>query len=131
MTTLRMQKATLGPAKAPAPGGIAKQSVSVDGVTATRVTFAPGARWSTALAIKAGTASCLAPHVALVLSGVLRVQMDDGATEDFRSNDVMLLPPGHDAWTMGEEPCVFVEFSRGYEEYPGHGSTAARTERFG
>jgi hypothetical protein len=29
----------------------------------------------------------------------------------------MLLPPGHDAWTVGDEPCVFVEFSRGNDYY--------------
>ena len=52
-------------------------------------------------------------HVALVLSGKLRVVMDDGSAEDFSKNNVMLLPPGHDAWTVGDEPCAFVEFSRG------------------
>jgi hypothetical protein len=35
--------------------------------------------------------------------------MDDGSMEDFGRNDVMLLPSGHDAWTVGEEPCVFIE----------------------
>ena len=65
----------------------------------------------------ARTESCLLPHVALVLSGVLRVQMDDGSVEDFGKNDVMLLPPGHDAWTVGDEPAVFVEFSSGYDIY--------------
>jgi len=40
--------------------------------------------------------------VALVLSGTLRVVMDDGSQQDFSKNDVMLLPPGHDAgpWAM-------------------------------
>ena len=68
----------------------------------------------------AGTESCLLPHVALVLSGVLRVRMDDGSEMDFGKNDIMLLPPGHDAWTVGDEPCVFVEFSRGNDYYDGH-----------
>lgn len=131
MATRRMSKATLEPAKMPAAGGIAKQTVTVDGVTATRVTFAPGARWSALLAHEAGTPSCLAPHVALVLSGVLRVRMDDGAVEDFGPNDVMLLPPGHDAWTLGGEPCVFVEFSRGYDDLDREAGAAAPAERFG
>ena len=55
----------------------------------------------------------------LVLSGTLRVVIDDGSQQDFSKNDVMLLPPGHDAWTVGNEPCVFVEFSRGNDYYAG------------
>ena len=52
----------------------------------------------------------------------LRVVMDDGSQQDFSKNDVMLLPPGHDAWSVGNEPCVFVEFSRGNDYYTGeHG----------
>ena len=62
----------------------------------------------------AGTKSCELAHVAVVLPG--RV-MDDGSQQDFSRNDVMLLPPGHDAWTVGNEPCVFVEFSRGNDYY--------------
>jgi hypothetical protein len=43
--------------------------------------------------------------------------MNDGSAEDFPKNDVMLLPPGHDAWAVGDEPCVSVEFSRGNDLY--------------
>lgn len=131
MAPQRMTKARLEPAETPKPGRISKQSVTVEGVTATRVTFAPGARWSTELSARAGTPSCQAPHVALVLAGVLRVRMDDGAEEDFGPNDVMLLPSGHDAWTLGDEPCVFVEFSRGYEDYARAGGATSWAERLG
>ena len=67
---------------------------------------------------------CQLPHVALVLSGKLHVVMDDGSSEDFNKNNVMLVPPGHDAWTVGDEPCVFVEFSRGSDYF---GANALRT----
>ena len=67
----------------------------------TRVTFDVGAKWSNDLKDYAGTDSCKLPHVALVLSGTLRVVMDDGSQQDFSKNDVMLLPPGHDAWSVG------------------------------
>ena len=88
----------------------------------SRVTFDVGAKWSNDLKDYAGTHSCQLPHVALVLSGTLRVVMDDGSQQDFSKNDVMLLPPGHDAWSVGNEPCVFVEFSRGNDYYTGeHG----------
>jgi hypothetical protein len=85
----------------------------------TRATFDVGAKWSNDLKDYAGTNSCQLPHVALVLSGTLRVVMDDGSQQDFSRNDVMLLPPGHDAWSVGNEPCVFVEFSQGNDYYTG------------
>lgn len=113
---MRMIKGTL-PAAVDGQAKIRKQAVTVDGVTVSRITFAAGALWSRDLAGRAGTPTCRLPHVALVLSGALGVRMDDGVEEVFRANDVMLLPPGHDAWTVGDEPCVFVDFSQGYDRY--------------
>jgi uncharacterized cupin superfamily protein len=52
-----------------------------------------------------------------VLSGTLAVQMADGSREEFSAGDVMMLPPGHDAWSVGDEACRFVEFSRGNDYY--------------
>jgi hypothetical protein len=112
-----MQKANLDAANADVHGKIKKESVVLQGVSVTRVTFDVGAKWSNDLKAYAGTESCQLPHVALVLSGTLRVVMDDGSQQDFSKNDVMLLPPGHDAWSVGSEPCVFVEFSRGNDYY--------------
>jgi hypothetical protein len=129
MTSERMQKASLGAAERRSHGRISKESLTVDGVTVTRVTFGVGARWSQDAAAAAGTVSCVAPHVAVVLSGALRVRMDDGAEDEFRRDDVMLLPPGHDAWTVGREPCVFLELSQGYDRYAGAGAPSG--ERFG
>jgi hypothetical protein len=115
-----MQKGSLEAAHPDRHGKITKETVSLDGVSVTRVTFGVGASWSHDLKEYARTESCQWPHVALVLSGTLRVVMDDGSEDDFRKNDVMLLPPGHDAWTIGDEPCVFVEFSRGNDYYGAH-----------
>ena len=115
-----MQKGSLDAAHPDRHGKITKETVSLDGVSVTRVTFGVGASWSHDLKEYARTESCRLPHVALVLSGALHVVMDDGSEDDFRKNDVMLLPPGHDAWTIGDEPCVFVEFSRGNDYYGAH-----------
>ena len=112
-----MQKADLDAVSANVHGLISKQTAELDGVSVTRVRFDVGARWSNDLKDYAGTHSCELPHVALVLSGRLHVVMDDGSEDEFGPNQVMLLPPGHDAWTVGGEPCVFVEFSRGNDYY--------------
>jgi hypothetical protein len=117
MALATMQKANVKDVEEDVHGRIAKQSVVLDDVTVTRVTFGPGARWSEDLKPHAGTESCELPHVAVVLEGRLHVRMDDGSEEEFGPDDVMMLPPGHDAWSVGGERCVFVEFSRGNDYY--------------
>ena len=117
MALLAMQKADIDAVAPDVHGLISKQTAHLEGVDVTRVRFDPGARWSNDLKSYAGTESCQLPHVALVLSGRLHVVMDDGSEEEFGPNEVMMLPPGHDAWTVGDEACVFVEFSRGNDYY--------------
>ncbi len=114
---LAMQKATLAEQVCDVHGLISKKTAELDGVSVTEVTFAPGAKWSNDLRSYAGTELCELPHVAVVLAGTLVVEMTDGTIEDFSAGDVMLLPPGHDAWTSGSEACRFVEFSRGNDYY--------------
>ena len=102
-------------------GKISKKTVELDTVKVTRVRFDVGAKWSADLKEYAGTSSCLLPHVAYVLSGQIKIRMDDGSEELFSPGDVMMLPPGHDAWTVGDEPCDFIEFSQGNDYYgPAH-----------
>ena len=93
-------------------GLIRKEIVALQGVEARRVTFDVGARTAK---------TCLLPHVAYVLSGQLGVRMTDGSEEIYGPEDVMMLPPGHDAWTVGNQPCVFVELSRGSDYYAAEG----------
>ena len=112
-----MQKARLADVQADAHGLISKKSAELDGVAVTEVTFEIGARWSNDLKAYAGTDLCELPHVALVTAGTLRVVLRDGSQQDFSAGDVMLLPPGHDAWAVGDQACTFVEFSKGNDYY--------------
>lgn len=113
----QIQKAHLTDFAAEQHGLISKRTAELDGVAVTEVTFDVGAKWSNDLKDYAGTELCELPHVALVTAGTLRIVMTDGSQEDFSSGDVMLLPPGHDAWTIGDQACTFVEFSRGNDYY--------------
>ena len=117
MSLTTMQKLNLDEGPLDKHGKIVKQTTELHGVSVTRVTFNPGAQWSNDLKEYAGTSSCQLPHVALMLKGTLAVRMDDGSEEHFKRNDVMMLPPGHDAWCVGDEAAVFVEFSRGGDYY--------------
>lgn len=112
-----MQKARFADIESDVHGLISKRTAALDGVSVTAVTFDKGARWSNDLKEYAGTDLCELPHVAVVTSGALGVRMADGSEEVFSAGDVMLLPPGHDAWSVGEEACTFVEFSRGNDYY--------------
>jgi len=76
----------------------------------------PGWRWSESVKPIARTESCQAPHFQYQLSGTLRVIMDDGTEKDLRAGDVSLVPPGHDAWVVGSERVVLVDF-QGMGEY--------------
>ncbi|MFJ5232504.1 cupin domain-containing protein [Kitasatospora sp. NPDC088391] len=81
-----------------------------------RAVFEPGWRWSEHVKPIAGTDSCLASHVGYVISGRLRVEMDDGQAEEFGAGDFMVCPPGHDAWVLGDVPCVMLDW-QGYVDY--------------
>ena len=91
--------------------------VNIDGGPVGRATFEPGWQWSKHIKPIAKTDSCQAAHVGYFISGRMKVVMDDGAEDEFGPGDLMICPPGHDAWTVGEEPAVFVEFSRGNDYY--------------
>ncbi|MEV5506261.1 cupin domain-containing protein [Streptomyces orinoci] len=81
-----------------------------------RGTFEPGWRWSSHVKPIAGTDSCQAAHVAYFVSGRMKVVMDDGEEAEYGPGDLMICPPGHDAWVLGDEPCVIVDW-QGYGDY--------------
>ena len=84
--------------------------IKIGGATVGRAVFEPGWKWSTSVQPLVKTESCEAPHFQYHVSGILRIKMDDGAEFDCRPGDVSLLPSGHDAWEIGNEPAVVVDF---------------------
>jgi len=86
------------------------QLVNVGGAAAWRGTFLPGWRWSEHQRPIAKTDSCQAAHTGYFVSGRLKVVMDDGEEMDYGPGDLGYLPPGHDAWVVGDEPCVYIDW---------------------
>jgi len=84
--------------------------VNIGGATIGRAVFEPGWRWSTSIKPLVNTKSCEAPHFQYHVSGTIKVLMDDGTEKEFKAGDVSLLPSGHDAWVVGNEPVVVVDF---------------------
>jgi len=81
------------------------------GLTLMKGTFEPGWRWSEDVAPIAGTSSCQVRHLGYVLSGRMHVISDDGTDQEIGAGELFDLPAGHDAWVVGDEPCVMVDYS--------------------
>jgi hypothetical protein len=84
--------------------------ITIGGATIGRATLEPGWKWSTSVQPLVKTKSCEAPHFQYHLSGILKIVMDDGTQFECKAGDVSLLPVSHDAWVVGNEPVVIVDF---------------------
>ncbi|HET6831441.1 MAG TPA: cupin domain-containing protein [Solirubrobacterales bacterium] len=84
--------------------------VEVAGQGVGRGTFEPGWTWAANVQPIAGTDSCEVSHFAYVLSGQMRIRMDDGSETVIGANEVVAIPPGHHAEVVGDEPCEMVDF---------------------
>jgi quercetin dioxygenase-like cupin family protein len=90
--------------------------VNLEAGAVGRATFQPGWRWSKHVKPIAQTDSCQAAHMGYVISGRMRVVMDDGQEMEFGPADFSVIPPGHDAWIVGDQPCVMIDW-QGFADY--------------
>ena len=81
-----------------------------------RATFLPGWKWSQHVKPIAKTDSCQAAHTGYFVSGRMKVVMDDGEEMEYGPGDFAIMAPGHDAWIIGDEPCVVIDW-QGYADY--------------
>jgi hypothetical protein len=100
-------------------GGIQVDVVDAANGRLKRVIWPAGARWSTALKPEVGTDLCMHAHVGFLARGRIEGEYHDGCTFAFAAPAALVLEPGHDAWVVGNEDAVFVQFD--YE-----GETAKR-----
>jgi hypothetical protein len=90
-----------------------KTSVNVSHLgdaTVGRFTLQPGWTWSECIKPLVGTDSCQAGHLGYVVSGKIHIAATDGTEADLSAGDAYRLEPGHDAWVVGDEPFVALEF---------------------
>ncbi|MBA4861600.1 cupin domain-containing protein [Streptomyces sp. PSKA54] len=90
--------------------------VSTDSGLVGRGVFEPGWQWSKHIKPIVGTDSCQASHTGYVVSGRMKIVMDDGESIEAGPGDLFVIEPGHDAWVVGDEPCVAVDWT-GFGEY--------------
>ena len=95
--------------------------VNLGGREIGRGTFEPGWRWSEDVKPIAQTESCEFHHLGYVLSGRMRVHMDDGSEGEIGPGDVFAIPAGHDAEVIGDEPCTMIDIGEEDAEYAKRG----------
>jgi class 3 adenylate cyclase len=100
--------------------GVSASLVELGDLTVGRMVNEPGWRWSTHVRPTVGGEWCQARHIGVILSGSLAVEFPDGTSVTFAPGDVFDIPPGHDGYTVGEEPCVQVEWAglRAFAGFP-------------
>ncbi len=113
MAAMRAQREALG-GDAHRVGNTEIAMASVGDATIMRERMAPGWRWSVDLKPIVGTDLCRAMHQMYVVSGHLHLLMEDGSEIEVGPGDAAVIPPGHDAWVVGSEPCEIVDFSPTY-----------------
>jgi ketosteroid isomerase-like protein len=101
---------------------------SAGGLTVGRGVFEPGWRWSVDVRPIAGTDSCRTRHLGYVVSGRMQIRGDDGSELAVGPGDLFDVPAGHDAWVVGEEPCVVLDYSSEATRYARPASAAQPAE---
>jgi uncharacterized cupin superfamily protein len=87
--------------------------LNLGGAQVMRATFQPGWKWSECVKPIVGTDSCEVSHLVYTISGRMAVRMDDGKEIEIGPGDVASIPAGHDAWIVGQEAYVGIDFQGG------------------
>jgi len=91
-------------------GGLSLDIGKAGGCRIKRVIYPPGFRWSTHMKPVVKTDYCMHAHAGFLAQGRVHVEYDDGDTVDLAAPEFVSIEPGHDAWVMGDEPAVLIEF---------------------
>ncbi len=92
------------------------EEVKIGATKAARITFQPGWRWSECVKPVVGTDHCEVHHVGTLVSGHMHVVHNDGSEMDLDGGDAYVIEPGHDAWIVGDETCVVIDW-QGVADY--------------
>jgi class 3 adenylate cyclase len=93
------------------PGGSRVEIFQLEDVVVGRTVWQPGWRWSQVVKTIAGTELCEYHHLGYSISGRFRVAMPDGTEMEIPPNHVYEIPPGHDAWVVGDEPWIAIDWA--------------------
>jgi class 3 adenylate cyclase len=83
----------------------------LDDIVVGRMVMEPGWRWSVDVQPTVGTERCPYHHLGVTVSGRLQVELADGSELEIGPDMVYEIPPGHDAWVIGDDPWVALDFA--------------------
>ena len=110
-------------------GGVTIDAVAAANGQVKRVVYPPGFRWSTHMRPVIGTDLCMHGHVGFLISGRVKGQYGDGCKFDFAAPAVVTVEPGHDAWVVGREAAVLIQFDAARETVQRFGLPAEHRHR--
>lgn len=87
------------------------QVVDLATASVVRGVLQPGWRWSVDIRPSVGGDSCQVGHLSYIISGRFAVRIDDGGELEAGPGDALAVPPGHDAWVVGDQPCELIDFA--------------------
>jgi mannose-6-phosphate isomerase-like protein (cupin superfamily) len=90
-------------------GGVEIDVVTIGDLKVKRATYPVGWRFSTHM----GTPLCFDTHVGYTVSGTIVAELENGERIQAGPGSVIVIPAGHDAYVVGDEPCVIVQFDEG------------------
>jgi hypothetical protein len=105
-------------------GGVEIDVLQIGEMKVRRATYPPGWKFSTHM----GAPKCQDTHVGYTVAGRLIAELDDGTQLEFSPGSVFVVPPGHDAWVVGNEPCTIVQFDEGESAARRFGVAGATTQ---
>jgi quercetin dioxygenase-like cupin family protein len=82
-------------------------------ITVMHATLEPGWKWSECVKPTVHTDSCETLHIMYIFSGKLAIKLDNGDEKVLEPSDIVYIPAGHDAWVVGDEPCVVLDIIAG------------------
>jgi len=90
--------------------------LKVNGTVMGKATLEPGWKWSSHVKPIAKTALCDAPHFQYIVSGQMTLRTETGEEHTVKAGDILKIGAGHDAWVVGNEPLIAVDF-QGLADY--------------
>jgi hypothetical protein len=91
-------------------GGALVDTVRAGNGRVKRAVYPPGFRWSTHMAASVDSDLCMHAHVGFLARGSIGGEYRDGCTFEYTAPQVVTIEPGHDAWVIGEQPAVLIQF---------------------
>jgi quercetin dioxygenase-like cupin family protein len=87
--------------------------VNIGERSVARARFEPGWHWAEHVKPLAQTQLCEVEHFGYVLTGRMRIRMNDGTEAEYKAGDIMAVKPHHDGWVVGNEPCIVIDWAGG------------------